>query len=65
MSEGRFHVDGDMLILTPKDGASITNTFLVGKAAVGNDKGKFFESRYSLTITSDDGKVKRYDLMYW
>jgi hypothetical protein len=65
MSEGTFHVGGDMLVLTSKDGASITNTFLISKAAVGNSEGKFFESGYSLTITSNDGKAKRYDLMYW
>jgi hypothetical protein len=63
-SKGRILVGHDSLVLIQKDGASITNVFFVMKDGAGNDKGKFFESGYSLTITSSDGNAKRYELMY-
>jgi hypothetical protein len=65
ISGGRFSVDGNFLVLTQKDGTTNTNIFLVKKDEPGHDKGKFFDSGYSLTLTKNEGNGKRYELVYW
>jgi len=64
LKEGRFSVDGNLLIVTQTGGASSTNKFFTKKDSSGNDMGKFFGPGYSLRTVSSEGVISRYELMY-
>jgi hypothetical protein len=63
-TEGRFSVEGSLLILAQRDGEGNTNVFFIKNEKAGNDPGKFFDSGYSLEIVSNDGNVSRYEAVY-
>jgi hypothetical protein len=72
ISDGRFAVNGNILILTPNAGMSLTNEFYITKGEVNNISGKFFGRGYSFIIIShwtvskyeSRTTISKYDLMY-
>jgi hypothetical protein len=64
VSQGRFQVDFEALAFHRSGGTSETNQYYIIKDHAVNDKGKFFQDRYSLVITQIDGSKTNYDLMY-
>lgn len=65
ITNGRFSIEGSGLVFTQQNGTTSRNVFEIKQDEPPNDKGKFFESGYSLTLILSDGTKRRYDLMYW